>query len=85
MGGKINLGELIDQNASIDTLWDFFKIIDEEWERYQETASLGLDINFEEMADAARDLGDDLEDIDFSDIIDDKVIDESDKFTESWF
>lgn len=84
-GEKINLGELIDQNASIDTLWDFFKIFDKEWERYQETASLELDVNFEEMADAARDLGDDLEDIDYSDIIDDKVIDESDKFTESWF
>ena len=85
MGGKINIGELIATDESIDTVQEVIDAIIKEYERLNEIQLNGLDTDFEKMADAARDLGDDLADIDYSDIIDDKVIDESDKFTESWF
>lgn len=85
MGGKINIGELIAADESIDTVQEVIDAIIKEYERLNEIQLNGLDTDFEKMADAARDLGDDLADIDLSEIADDGIVDEVEKFTEAWY
>lgn len=44
-----------------------------------------LDASFEDMADASRDVWDEVEDIDFSDILEDGVISNAEKFTDEFY
>ena len=44
-----------------------------------------LDASFEDMADASRDVWDEVEDIDFSDILDDGVLSNAEKFTDEFY
>ena len=44
-----------------------------------------LDASFEDMADASRDVWDEVEDIDFSDILDDGVLSNTEKFTDEFY
>lgn len=44
-----------------------------------------LDTNFEDMADASRDVWDEVEDIDFSNILDDGVLSNTEKFTDEFY
>lgn len=85
MGGKINIGELIAGDKSIDTVQEVIDAIINEYKRLNEIELNGLDTDLEKMADAARDLGDNLADIDLSEIAADGVVDEAEKFTEAWY
>lgn len=44
-----------------------------------------LDASFEDMADASRDVWDEVEDIDFSGILDDGVLSDAEKFTDEFY
>lgn len=44
-----------------------------------------LDASFEDMADASRDVWDEVEDIDFSDILEDGVLSNAEKFTDEFY
>ena len=89
--GQIDLAEIFKTDGfptKIDEAIDYVNKLGAEAKKQSKVVnnfSDTLDASFEDMADASRDVWDEVEDIDFSGILDDGVLSDAEKFTDEFY
>ena len=85
IGDKINIGELIAADESIDTVQKVIDAIINEYERINDTSFKKANTNFKKLSRAAQEVHDDIKDIDLSEIAKDGKLGETEKYTEEYY